>query len=173
MRSGTASTGMDLPAISSYNGFGSGQYAYTGGTHFVATYIGINDEGYLTETPDLSEFTKNGFSMVSIYERSPNSLSYFTGNTNGISNAEYGAKGSIQAAQKAGQKVGTGAIYFTVDYDPPKDLGRKWTSEELTAIDHYFRGIKVANLIILGFRSLLGALRVLLRKIWTSSIPAR
>ena len=97
------------------------QYAYTGGTHFVATYIGINDEGYLTETPDLSEFTKNGFSMVSIYERSPNSLSYFTGNTNGISNAEYGAKGSIQAAQKAGQKVGTGAIYFTVDYDPPKD----------------------------------------------------
>ena len=173
MRSGTASTGMDLPAISSYNGFGSGQYAYTGGTHFVATYIGINDEGYLTETPDLGEFTKNGFSMVSIYERSPNSLAISPAIPMVFQTQSMAQKGYIQTAQKAGQKVGTGAIYFTVDYDPPKDLGRKWTSEELTAIDHYFRGIKVANLIILGFRSLLGALRVLLRKIWTSSIPAR
>jgi hypothetical protein len=132
VHTGTATTGMDLASIATYNGFG--QYAYANGTHFVATYIGVNDTGYLTANPDVSALISQGFSIVSIYERTPTSVGYFTGTTNGVSNADYDAAGSIQAAQKAGQPVGSGAIYFTVDYDP--------SSNDLAAIDSYFREIK-------------------------------
>jgi murein DD-endopeptidase MepM/ murein hydrolase activator NlpD len=129
---GTASTGMDLSAISTYNGFG--QYAYTGGTAFVATYLGVHSAGYLTSDPDVSAFTSHGLSLVSIYERTPTSVEYFTGSTDGISNADYDAAGSIQAAQKAGQPSGSGAVYFTVDYDP--------SPGDISAINSYFKEIR-------------------------------
>jgi Tol biopolymer transport system component len=119
VRTGTATTGMDLPAIAKYNG----------GVKFVATYIGAtNDVGYLRAIPDGQLFADQGLSIVSVYERSPTDASYFT-----VANADYDASRSILAAREAGQGP-TSAIYFTIDFDP--------TSTDLSAIDNYFRKIR-------------------------------
>jgi LEA14-like dessication related protein len=115
----TATTGVNVPGIKA------------AGKQFVCEYIGTADsDGYLRPA-DVSVLTNQGLQIVSIFERTPTSLSYFT-----LANADYDATVAINAAILAGQPSGS-AIYFTVDFDP----GSNPTS--LSAIDNYFREIRI------------------------------
>ena len=100
------------------------------GKQFVCEYIGTADnDGYLRPT-DVAALTIQGLQIVSIFERTPTSTSYFT-----LDNADYDATVAISAAIEAGQPSGS-AIYFTVDFDPGSDLA------SLSAIDSYFQEIR-------------------------------
>ena len=101
---------------------------------FVGEYIGQTaNHGYLTSADALA-LSQQGISIVSIFERSPTSVAYFTGTTNGISNADFDAADAIAAARAAGQPTGS-AIYFTIDYDPS-------AQSDFTAIDTYFQEVR-------------------------------
>ena len=118
----SALSGVNLAAISG-DGYG-----------FVAEYIGTaTDDGYLTKG-DAVELSQDHISIVSIFERNPTSVAYFTGATDGISNAQYDAADAIAAAKADGQPTGS-TIYFTVDYDPT-------SQSDFTAIDNYFAQVK-------------------------------
>ena len=116
-RQGTALNGVDTAAI-------------TGdGYKFVGEYIGTtSNNGYLTET-DAQTLAQDDISIVSIFERTPTSVSYFS-----IPNADFDASDAITAAIADGQPAGS-AIYFTVDYDPTNP-------SDFSAIDSYFREIR-------------------------------
>lgn len=125
--SATASGSLDLSSVSTYDGFGT--YSYIGGTQFVATYLGTaSNSGYLRATPDDNAFAQHNLSVVSIFERSPTSVGYFT-----KAQADSDAVDAIAAAHLAGQPASS-AIYFTVDYDTPKS--------DLPVIESYFEQIK-------------------------------
>jgi Domain of unknown function (DUF1906) len=128
VRSGTATTGVPLGEIPGYNGFGT--HTYTGGTQFVGTYLRCDASiGYLRQKPDASLFSKNGLTVVSIFELgSPTSVYYFK-----TRNAGSDVAAAIGAAHAAGQPSGS-AIYFTVDYEPAKG--------DLTVINTYLLAIK-------------------------------
>ncbi len=112
----TATEGVDVPGIK------------TAGKQFVCEYIGTADnDGYLRPA-DVTALTNQGLEIVSIFERSPTSTSYFT-----VNQADSDAAVAIAAAIEAGQPSGS-AIYFTVDY--PAD------STAFSAIDSYFREIR-------------------------------
>ena len=115
---GSATTGVDVPGIKA------------AGKQFVGEYIGTADNyGYLRPA-DVVALTSQGLQIVSIFERTPTSASYFT-----LANADYDATVAIAAAIKAGQPSGS-AIYFTVDFDPGS------ISASLSAIDGYFQEIR-------------------------------
>ncbi len=100
------------------------------GKQFVCEYIGTTDnDGYLRPA-DVLAITNQGLTIVSIFERNPTSVSYFT-----LANADYDAGVAISAANLAGQPSGS-AIYFTVDFEP----GSNQTS--LSAIDDYFQELR-------------------------------
>ena len=98
------------------------------GKEFVCEYIGtaVND-GYLRPA-DVTTLTGQGLAIVSIFERTPTSTSYFT-----VSQADSDAQVAIEAAIEAGQPSGS-AIYFTVDYAAD--------STALPSIDSYFQEIR-------------------------------
>ncbi|HTQ50639.1 MAG TPA: glycoside hydrolase domain-containing protein [Candidatus Acidoferrales bacterium] len=113
----TATTGVNIPAITA------------AGKQFVCEYIGTADnDGYLRPA-DVIALTNQGLQIVSIFERSPTSVSYFT-----LANADYDATVAINAAIEAGQPSGS-AIYFTVDYSV--------LTPDFSAIDSYFREIRL------------------------------
>lgn len=102
------------------------------GKSFVGRYIGVTDgQGYLRPA-EAAQLTQAGLTIVSIYERNPTTISYFT-----PQQAIDDARDAISAAQKAGQPVGS-AIYFTVDMDPGRGADG---STNLAIIDKYFQGI--------------------------------
>src|SRR4029077_14232973 len=81
------------------------------GNQFVGESIGnASNNGYLRSS-DAALLTAAGLSIVSIYERSPTTISYFT-----TDNALFDAAHAISAANLAGQPLGS-AIYFTIDAD--------------------------------------------------------
>jgi hypothetical protein len=112
----SATTGVNIPGITN------------AGKQFVCEYIGTADnDGYLRPS-DVMALTNQGLQIVSIFERTPTSASYFT-----MANADYDATVSINAAIEAGQPSGS-AIYFTVDYQV--------SSADFSAIDSYFQEIR-------------------------------
>jgi hypothetical protein len=91
----TSTSNVDLAAISTYNG--SGSNTYTGGTRFVGAYIGCT-AGHLRLNPDTALFSKNNLMIVSLFERAPNIISYFT-----TKQANSDVMDAILAAHTAGQ----------------------------------------------------------------------
>jgi hypothetical protein len=90
------------------------------GYSFVGVYIG-NEGSTKDLTASQAESFSNNFmtslfplSMVSIFELSPDTASYFS---NPTARADADAKDAISAAITLNQPVGT-AIYFTVDFEP-------------------------------------------------------
>jgi len=101
---------------------------------FVGEYLGTTpDDGYVTNQ-DALKLSHDHIGIVSIFERTPTSGAYFTGTTNGISNADYDAADAIAAAKADGEPAGS-VIYFTVDYDPT-------SQSDFTAIDNYFAEVR-------------------------------
>src|SRR5437016_182853 len=95
---GTALTGVNVAAIRS------------DGYQFVGEYIGnATNSGYLTQ----SDAQTLGLPIVSIYERNPTHLSYFT-TAQADADASSSASAVTAAESVAHQPHGT-AIYFTVD----------------------------------------------------------
>ena len=120
----TATTGVDVPGIKA------------AGKQFVGEYIGTADnDGYLRPA-DVLALTNQGLQIVSIFERTPTSASYFT-----LANADHDAAVAIAAAIEAGQPSGS-AVYFTVDFDPESNPST--FSASLSAIDSYFQEIRNA-----------------------------
>jgi hypothetical protein len=115
---GTATTGVNVPGIKA------------AGKQFVGEYIGTAENyGYLRPA-DVETLTSQGLQIVSLFERTPTSASYFT-----LANADSDAADAIAASIEAGQPSGS-AIYFTVDFDPGSDAA------SLSAIDNYFQEIR-------------------------------
>jgi Domain of unknown function (DUF1906) len=102
------------------------------GKQFVVEYIGAaNNDGYLRPA-EVTQLEAQDLSIVSVFERSPTSISYFT-TQQGASDAA----DAIAAAELAGQTPGT-AIYFTVDFDPATGGN---LAANLATIDQYFEAI--------------------------------
>ena len=78
------------------------------GYTFVGRYLG----NHLT-LDEKNIITKGGLFIVSLYERNPTHVGYFTD-----AQGRHDAARAINKAQKLGQPFGT-PIYFTVDYDAP------------------------------------------------------
>ncbi len=114
---GSATTGVSVTAIKS------------AGKSFVGEYIGVTDNNGYLRPSDVTSLTGEGLTIVTLFERTPTSTSYFT-----LANADFDAADAISAAAKAGQPSGS-AIYFTIDY-PASDAGAA------SAIDAYFREIR-------------------------------
>ncbi len=105
---------------------------------FVAEYIGnAPDDGYLTHQ-DASALSGDGIPIVSIFERNPSSIEYFT-----TPHANSDAQDAITAAENvAGQPQHT-VIYFTID--PAEEAGvysgyGPLSQTYITAIESYFEG---------------------------------
>jgi hypothetical protein len=98
------------------------------GNQFVCEYLGRTENNGYLRAADVSLLAANGISIVSIYERNPTTISYFT-----TANANADASSAMAAAGLAGQTAGS-AIYFTVDADfvSASDIG---------AIKQYFETI--------------------------------
>jgi hypothetical protein len=132
----TSTSNIDLAAISTYNG--SGSNTYTGGARFVGAYIGCTS-GHLRLNPDTALFSKNNLMIVSLFERAPNNINYFT-----TKQANSNVMDAILAAHTAGQPTGS-AIYFTADYDPtqiqPK-LSDAALAKQLSVVNTYFSVIR-------------------------------
>ena len=78
------------------------------GYTFVGRYLG---DHLTSDEKDI--ITKGGLFIVSLYERNPTHIGYFTG-----AQGKDDAARAIDKARKLGQPFGT-PIYFTVDYDAP------------------------------------------------------
>jgi hypothetical protein len=102
---------------------------------FVGVYLGGSSQ-YLTGA-EAASFADSGLRIVSLFERSPNSASYFT-----TTQADADASDAILSALKVGQPLHS-AIYFTVDFEPT-------TKAQFTAIDTYFERLR-ADLDSLSF----------------------
>jgi hypothetical protein len=87
-------------------------------------------DGYLRPN-DVAALSINNLQIVSIYERNPVTVSYFS-----ITNADIDAARSVVAAATAGQPAGT-AIFFAVDVNVSSS-----DHTSLNVIDEYFREIR-------------------------------
>jgi Domain of unknown function (DUF1906) len=89
--------------------------------------------------PDTALFSQNNLMIVSLFERAPKKIDYFT-----TKQANSDVMDAILAAHTAGQPTGS-AIYFTVDYDPtqiqPK-LSDAALAKQLSVINTYFSVIR-------------------------------
>lgn len=103
------------------------QTLINGGYTFVGRYLGR----YLT-SEEKDRITKGGLYIVSLYERNPTKIEYFT-----KAQGKNDASSAIYRARELGQPTGT-PIYFTVDYDaPPSDIAGGIT-QYLQAIKNVF-----------------------------------
>jgi hypothetical protein len=128
----SATVEMDLSAFSAYNGVEP--EVYTGGTSFVMTYIGCSP-GYLRKT-GVGLLSYYNLPIVSIFERSPKTISYFTDNQ-----AQLDVNDAVSAAREVGQPPGS-AIYFTVDFGYEVSENDPSTTKDLATIDSYFKMIR-------------------------------
>ncbi len=127
----SATTGVNISAIKA------------SGKQFIGEYIGTaSNDGYLRPA-DVTALANQGLQIVSIFERNPTSLGYFT-----IAQADSDASDAIQAAMDAGQPSGS-AIYFTVDFDPGSG------ASALSTIDGYFREMRRLQQLFCQHRKLL------------------
>ena len=95
------------------------------GNQFVCEYLGRTENNGYLRAADVSLLAANGISIVSIYERNPTTISYFT-----TANANADASSAMAAAGLAGQTAGS-AIYFTIDADFV-------VASDIAAIKQYF-----------------------------------